>query len=76
MGKPNVTATLAESNLGVVVGSRSSEMEARQQDEGVFHVYHGYTPQMTPERALHIPVWKIMMPDILRFFEGLLPAYS
>ena len=56
MGKPNVTATLAESNLGVVVGSRSSEMEARQQDEVVFHVYHGYTPQMTPERALHIPV--------------------
>jgi len=56
MGKPNVTATLAESNLGVVVGSRSSEMEARQQDERVFHVYHRYTPEMTPERALHSPV--------------------
>ena len=56
MGKPNVTATLAESNLGVVVGSRSSEMEARQQDERVFHVDHRYTPEMTPERALHSPV--------------------
>ena len=76
MGKPNVTATLAESNLHVVVGSRSSEMEARQQDEGVFHVYHRYTPEMTPERALRSPVWKIIMPDTLRLFEGLLPAYS
>lgn len=56
MGKPNVTATLAESNMGVVVGSRSSEMEARHQDDGVFHVYHGYTPEMTPEKALYSPV--------------------
>lgn len=75
MGKPNVTATLAESNMGVV-GSRSSEMEARHQDDGVFHVYYGYTAEMTPEKALYSPVWKIIMPDILRFFEGLLPAYS
>ena len=49
MGKLNITATIEKSNMGLLVGSRSSEMEARQKDEGVFHVYHGYTPEMTRE---------------------------